>query len=86
MGWKGATPRLVLAELGHSQIQNRPLTKTPPDGDQRAGPVRMNLVLLERTPNRRLHPIRGEQSPGLKFNVSCRARHSAQIAPKTASA
>jgi hypothetical protein len=29
-GWKGASTQIsVLAELGHSQIQNRPLTKNP---------------------------------------------------------
>jgi hypothetical protein len=60
--------------------------KNPPDGDQRAGPIRIIRHPWRGRRKRDYHQIRGEPSPGLKFNVSCRARHSAQIAPKTASA
>jgi hypothetical protein len=59
----------------HSQIQNRPPIKKPRlIWDLGAGLLCQDYpASLEGAPKERLPPDSGEPSPGLKFNVSCRA-------------
>jgi hypothetical protein len=80
----GHYPWRYWPKLGHSKIQNRPPIKKPRlIWDLGAGLLCQDYpASLEGAPKERLLPDSQEQSSGLKFNVLCRARHSAQIAPQ----
>jgi hypothetical protein len=63
--------RSLRAELGHSQIQNRPLTKkAPPDLGLRGGASQSGSSgVLGGTPSEKIPPDSPGTSPDLEFNV-----------------
>jgi hypothetical protein len=76
---RGQPPRSVLAELGHSQMRNRPLTKKSPARWRSKGRASQSgsSGVLGGTPKPEpTTGFAGELSPGLKFNVWCRSEHA----------
>jgi hypothetical protein len=61
----------------HAEAVSFGQRKNPPDGDQRAGLAKRTIRRPWRGRRKRAyHQIRGEPSPGLKFNVWCRSKHA----------